>query len=274
MSLLEIKSKLLKNINLTEIKIIRYADGFKLFCRDRGSIEKMFELVKIFLKDRLKLDISEKKSKIVNLKKQYSNFLGIKLKAVKNRKKYMARSYVTEKIKEVILTLIRNKIRELQRRLTAQQVLKLNSIILGIQNYYHMVSMTNIDFEKIGYIASNSLMNRIEKSFHEKDRRYELRYKGYNFKVWTVVGIIIFMLQAIKFKMSKLFTVKKEVVIEEKSVEKITVEIKEIDDPQIKAISIKERNSTCEVMGKYIIRNDKFYIHRIIPKEYGGTDTS
>ena len=56
----------------------------------------MFTLVKIFLKDRLKLDISEKKSKIVNLRKGYSYFLGIKFKAIKNRSKYTARSFVSE----------------------------------------------------------------------------------------------------------------------------------------------------------------------------------
>lgn len=56
----------------------------------------MFKLVKIFLKDRLKLDISEKKSKIVNLRKGYSYFLGIKFKAIKNRGKYTARSFVSE----------------------------------------------------------------------------------------------------------------------------------------------------------------------------------
>ncbi|MGL4862887.1 MAG: hypothetical protein ACRC4T_07190 [Cetobacterium sp.] len=47
----------------------------------RTSVEKMFKLVKIFLKDRLKLEVSEKKSKIVNLKKEYNNSwdLGLKL---------------------------------------------------------------------------------------------------------------------------------------------------------------------------------------------------
>ena len=55
------KERALRNTNLTEVRIVRYADDFKLFCRDRGSAEKMFKLVKIFLRDRLKLEISEKK---------------------------------------------------------------------------------------------------------------------------------------------------------------------------------------------------------------------
>ena|GEM_PF-6267641 len=33
-----------------------------------------------------------------------------------------------------------------------------------------------------------------------------------------------------------------------------------------------QRNSTCEVTGKYITGNDNFHVHRIIPKEHGGSD--
>ncbi len=107
------KERALKGTNLTEVRIVRYADDFKLFCRNRGSAEKMFKLVKIFLKDRLKLEISEKKSKIVNLRKEYSIFLGIKFKAIKNRKRLTARSYIPDKANKAILTLIKQQVKEL-----------------------------------------------------------------------------------------------------------------------------------------------------------------
>ncbi|MGL5056520.1 MAG: hypothetical protein ACRC6A_04000 [Fusobacteriaceae bacterium] len=90
----------------------------------------MFKLVKIFLKDRLKLEISEKKSKILNRRKEYSIFLGIKFKAIKNRKKLTARSYVSNKAKKSILSLIKQEVKKLQKRRTAQQVYKFNSVIL------------------------------------------------------------------------------------------------------------------------------------------------
>ncbi|MGL5313871.1 MAG: reverse transcriptase domain-containing protein, partial [Peptostreptococcaceae bacterium] len=183
------KERALRDTNLTEVRIVRYADDFKLFCRDRASAEKMFKLVKIFLKDRLKLEISEKKSKIVNLRKEYSTFLGIKLKAIKNRNRLTVRSHVADKAKKSILILIRKEIKELQKRLTAQQVLKFNSVILGIQNYYRVATMVSIDFSKIGYIVNKSLMNRIGKPSDKKDKQYKLRYKGYNFKVWNVADI-------------------------------------------------------------------------------------
>ena len=37
-----------------------------------------------WLKERLKLEVSEEKTKIVNLKTEYSEFLGFKLKVYKN----------------------------------------------------------------------------------------------------------------------------------------------------------------------------------------------
>lgn len=68
---------------LKEMYIVRYADDFKIFCRKRSDADKIFIAVKKWLKERLKLEISEEKSKVVNLRKHYSEFLGFKFKAVK-----------------------------------------------------------------------------------------------------------------------------------------------------------------------------------------------
>ena len=51
--------------------------------------KNVFIAVKLWLQDRLKLEISEEKSKIVNLKRHYSEFLGFEMKAVKKRKRYV-----------------------------------------------------------------------------------------------------------------------------------------------------------------------------------------
>lgn len=73
----------LKTRNLKEMYIVRYADDFKIFCRSYADAKRTFEAVKDWLETRLKLEVSPEKSKITNLKKNYSEFLGIKLKAVK-----------------------------------------------------------------------------------------------------------------------------------------------------------------------------------------------
>ena len=78
--------KALRKSNLKEMYIVRYADDFKIFCRTRSDANKVFIAVKQWLQDRLKLQISEEKSKVVNLKRHKSEFLGFELKAVKKGK--------------------------------------------------------------------------------------------------------------------------------------------------------------------------------------------
>lgn len=63
--------------------IVRYADDFKLFCKTHEQAVKMYHATKQWLKERLKLEVSEEKTKIVNLKTEYSEFLGFKLKVYK-----------------------------------------------------------------------------------------------------------------------------------------------------------------------------------------------
>ena len=58
---------------------------------------KYLGTVEQWLNERLKLEISPEKSKIVNLKKNYSEYLGFKLKAVKRGKKYIVRSHMGDK---------------------------------------------------------------------------------------------------------------------------------------------------------------------------------
>ena len=93
------------NTDLKECYIVRYADDFKIFCRNRKDAENMFTATKSWLKERLCLDISPDKSKIVNLKKHYSEFLGFKMKVVRKGKKangqakYAVRSHMSDKSK-------------------------------------------------------------------------------------------------------------------------------------------------------------------------------
>lgn len=65
---------------MKEIFIVRYADDFELFCKCHSDAVKIFAAATMWLKERLGLEISPEKSKIVNLKKEYSDFLGFKLK--------------------------------------------------------------------------------------------------------------------------------------------------------------------------------------------------
>ena len=74
------KYKMLRDYTrLKEVTCVRYADDFKLFAKSYQQAQKLFYAVEGWLKGRLGLSISPEKSKIVNLKETYSEFLGFML---------------------------------------------------------------------------------------------------------------------------------------------------------------------------------------------------
>lgn len=56
-----------KRTNLKEGYLVRYADDFKILCREWKTAQKWYYAVRQYLKERLKLDISPERSKIINL---------------------------------------------------------------------------------------------------------------------------------------------------------------------------------------------------------------
>ena len=67
-----VKYRMLERSKLKKCFIIRYADDFKIFCENHDDAKRVFYAVKDFLNKRLNLEISEEKSKITNLRKEYS----------------------------------------------------------------------------------------------------------------------------------------------------------------------------------------------------------
>lgn len=65
---------MLKEANLKEVFLVRYADDFKIFCRDYKLAQKIYIATKKWLKERLGLEINNEKFKITNLRKTIQNF--------------------------------------------------------------------------------------------------------------------------------------------------------------------------------------------------------
>lgn len=72
---------------LKEMYIVRYADDFRIFCRNKTDAEKTKIAVTQWLSERLKLEVSEEKTKVVNVSRHYSDFLGFKIKVVPQKRK-------------------------------------------------------------------------------------------------------------------------------------------------------------------------------------------
>ena len=156
----------LRKSRLKEMFIVRYADDFKIFCRKRSDADKIFIAVKLWLKDRLSLEISEEKSKVVNLKKHYSEFLGFKIKAFRKGGKFVVRSHMSDKAVKRETEKLKEQIKAIEHCKDAEdgvkQILLYNSMVAGIHNYYQYATFVNKDCKAIQYRLNAVLYNRLK----------------------------------------------------------------------------------------------------------------
>ena len=87
----------MKTTNLKEMFIVRYADDFRIFCRTKGDAERAKIAITQWLSDRLKLEVSEAKTRIVNVKRRYSQFLGFKIRVHRKGQKQVVKSHMCDK---------------------------------------------------------------------------------------------------------------------------------------------------------------------------------
>ena len=169
----------LKNSNLKEMYIVRYADDFKIFCRKRSDAEKIFIAVKQWLKERLKLEINEEKSKVVNLRKHYSEYLGFKLKAVQKGEKTVIRSHMSDKAMQRETAKLKGQIIEIEHSKDKHNIgvnINLyNSMVVGIHNYYKYATHISKDCSAIQNSINKILYNRLKRSL-KKDGIIGLQY--------------------------------------------------------------------------------------------------
>lgn len=172
-----------QNSRLKECFIIRYADDFKIFCRYRNEASKLFKATEMWLKERLGLDISEEKSRIVNLKKNYSEFLGFKIKVHRKgmdrsgKSRYTVKSNVSEKA----LSKIKEKAKERIKLIKTPKNLKeealhinlYNSLVIGAHNYYCLATHVNKDFDKIAFHVRKKIYINLRQKL---DKKGEFQY--------------------------------------------------------------------------------------------------
>lgn len=117
----------LKKTRLKEGYIVRYADDFKILCRDWTTAQKWYHAVRLYLKDRLKLDISPEKSQILNLRKRSSEFLGFTVRAAKKGQKRVAHTGVSYKKRQQLKRAIKKRIQQIHQSPNARNALLYNS---------------------------------------------------------------------------------------------------------------------------------------------------
>ena len=121
----------------------------------------------MWLKERLGLDINEEKSKIVNIHRHYSEFLGIKITARKKGKKkngkdnYVIKSYINDKAFKRIKSKVKEHIKEIKKCTDSTKNYKTinnyNAYVMGVHNYYNMATHITKQIKEIAFIVNKEL---------------------------------------------------------------------------------------------------------------------
>lgn len=176
--------------------IVRYADDFKIMCRTYQEAKRFYYATVDFLKSRLGLEVNEQKSNVVNLKKNSSDFLGFKLKIVKQNKArygYIAKTSMSNKSISKTKRILKNRVKEIQHEPTAEAVKRFNITLVGIQNYYRYATTIYMDLTDVNYALLKSIKARLKKNattvkFSETSVLFRKKTKGIkpNTKIFSV----------------------------------------------------------------------------------------
>lgn len=172
--------------NLKDGFIVRYADDFKIMCRTYDEAQRWYYATADFLKTRLKLDISPEKSKVVNMKKNSSTYLGFKIKVVpkgKTRYGFIAKTDMSDKAIRKAKTNLKAKIINIQKHTSYIAIENYNSAVRGIQNYYSIATNVYNNLTDVSYALLPTIRIRLRDisktvPFRETDIEFQRKATG------------------------------------------------------------------------------------------------
>lgn len=175
--------KMRSHTKLKEFYIVRYADDFKLFCHDRKTAEQLYHASIQWLEQRLHLPVSIEKSKITNLRKETSEFLGFNLKLErKGKNRYVMHSHVSDKAINRMRIELKEQIKEIKKSPnsinTIRAIGNYNSKVIGMHGYYRIATHVNKDFKKVHYSVLLTMRNRLSIDGLTKMGKYTGKDKG------------------------------------------------------------------------------------------------
>ena len=156
----------MRNTRLKEMYIVRYADDFRILCRTKEQADRTLIAVTHWLKERLRLDVSPEKTRVVDTRRSYSEFLGFKIRLHKKGKKYAVQSHMCDKAYKKVKANLTKQVGNIKfprkDRGEVGEVRLFNSMVMGIQNYYQLATDISIDCGDIGRTVNTVLKNRLK----------------------------------------------------------------------------------------------------------------
>lgn len=171
-----IKSNGYKTMRATQLKemyIVRYADDFRVFCPTADVAHRTKAAVTQWLKERLRLDVSPEKTRVVNLENQYSEFLGIKMRLRQKKNNMVVHSRVGGKAIQKIRAETKRKVKSIVRpqngNTDVHAIHDYNAFVMGVHNYYRMATAVSMDFAELAY-RSWKIFYRLGKRLKKEPR--------------------------------------------------------------------------------------------------------
>lgn len=285
--------------NLKEMYIVRYADDFKIFCRNYSDAKKIYEAVVQWLKIRLNLDINENKSGITNLKQNYTEFLGFKIKLKNKANKWVVQSHISDKslkrVKTELVDIIKRISKTDSQKTFYELINQYNATVLGVHNFYRIATDISIDLQKLGLEMERIVYNRLGSSYKiEKAGNFETNSiikKNYenSAQMRFINGRPLIPIAYVKTKppSSKVqeetpYSVQGRVLMNNGTEKGFDVNIirylmmEELYDSTIQfrdnRISLYcAQHGKCAITGK-VLKPEDIHCHHKIPKNIGGTD--
>ncbi|WP_339193568.1 group II intron reverse transcriptase/maturase [Paenibacillus sp. FSL W8-1287] len=286
------KYNALKKSKLKEGFIVRYADDFKILCRDWKTAQKWYHAVKLYLKDRLGLDISPEKSKILNLRKRKSEFLGFTIKATLKGKKHVAHTGVIDKKKQQIKTQYKKLIQKIKLVPMAGNVYKFNSFVLGIHNYFRKATHVFIEFSQMAYDLKRFTYNRLKRcGSYVHPRNPPPTYRNFystTYRTFLVDGVYLYPIVDVKSSNNYNFSQELTPYTEEGRsriskklndvVQAEIIKLMKSYNPQRSVEYLDNRISRysmtmgkCEITGRFLYA-EEVHCHHYLPRNNGGSD--
>lgn len=199
-------TNLRRNSKLKEGFLVRYADDFRIMTNSYESAVKWFHAVVDFLNKRLKLEISPNKSKIINLRKKSSSFLGYIFKAVRKGNKRVFYSHIDDDKQKQIIAKLKDRIHNIHKHPTAGNANLYNSVVLGVQNNFQYATHIVNDMSDIEYRVLRTLKSRLKKiAWYGKpinlpEKGAYLKFYENTRKTYRIAGVYLFPISQVKTK--------------------------------------------------------------------------
>lgn len=297
----------MRKSTLKEMYIVRYADDFRIFCRTHDDAEKVKHAVENWLNKRLSLEVSEEKTKVINLRKNWSEFLGYKMKLYKKSGKWVVKSRMSNKAldrtkKELIQQAKKiNKPRNDHEKGKFTRDVEINiynSKVMGIQNYFRYVTHITQDSRILNRAVMTTLVrvlkdeksSRLSKSGREltpmEKKRYgntkRMRYEKITQKPIYPIGHVKHKHPMSKQRNHNFYTTEGRTLIHDKlKIPNIWLQVQMMKEPRGNR-SIEMMDNRISLFsaqyGKCAVTNREFnqlaeiHCHHKKPKELGGSD--